>query len=83
MERRTGGRRYYVLAAVGKDQMLWGPYRTQQQAESVGLTRANGMFEVIPLETDDVGSATQMLREKGIMEQGLSGNSFKRFRHTL
>lgn len=72
---------YYVMAVLGKDKMLWGPYRTQDTAERIGLTRANGNFEVIPLDTSDLGTATQILREKGIVDQGFSGDSFRRFRH--
>ena len=78
---RTGGLHYYVLASIGHNKMLWGAYRTRGIAERVGLTRANGNFEVVPLETSDLGTATQMLREKGIMEEGLSEGSFRRFKH--
>lgn len=80
-EPQRQGINYYVLAQVGKDKMLWGPFRTKELAERTGLTRANGNFEVIPLETSDLSTASQILREQGVMDNGLSPDSFRRFRH--
>lgn len=80
-DRQGSGIHYYVLAQVGRNKILLGPHRTREMAERVGLTRANGNFDVIPLETSDLSAATQILREQGIMDEGLSPDSFRRFRH--
>ncbi len=72
---------FYVLASSGGKQMLWGAYSSRSEADKIGLSRANGAYEVIELPTSDIRAATQMLRERGILEGGLNPNSFNRFRH--
>ena len=73
---------FYVLASSGGKQMLWGAYSSKGEADKVGMERANGAYEVIELPTSDTRAATQMLRERGILEQGLNQDSFRRFKHT-
>jgi hypothetical protein len=72
---------YYVLASSNGKQMLWGAYGSRSEAEKIGMSRANGVYEVIELPTSDTGAATQMLRERGILEQGFNSDSFRRFKH--
>lgn len=74
-------RSFYVLAWVGHNKMLWGPYDTQGQAQKIGMNRTNGNYEIIPLDTSDLTEASRLLREQGIYEEGLTPSSFNRIRH--
>lgn len=73
---------YYVVASVGHRQMVWGGYRSRAEADRIGMTRANGNYQIVQLDTSSLEAATQMIRESGIEENGLNPYSFKNFRHS-
>lgn len=71
---------YYVYAVVGNQPMLWGGYSTPEEADRVGLSRANGVYEKFKLSAPNVGEASAILRERGVLGHGI--DSLKRFGHT-
>jgi hypothetical protein len=72
---------FYVLASSNGRPMLLGGYTTRGQADSVGLMRCGGVYEVVELSSNSE-EATREAREKGILESGLHTDSFRRFKHT-
>ena len=79
--RQSGGVFYYVLAYIKGEKMLWGAYKSEAEAERIGMTRTNGNFEIIKRNTSDISEVSRGIREEDIEQNGFTPESFRRFGH--
>jgi hypothetical protein len=76
-------RTYYWIWAEGDNrQILWGPYKSFDDAERKGYSKLGGNFEVVPLKTRDEAEASRIMRDRMLNDTGDIGESFQRFKHT-
>ena len=77
---------YYWILAVeptsGRPIVL-GWYSSEAEANDIGFNKCGGSFEVIPLQTRDVGLATKILKHRRFEQSEQLAEVLKRARHKV
>ena len=77
---------YYWILAVeptsGRPVVL-GPYGTESEANDMAFSKLGASFEVVPLQTRDVGLATKILKHRRFEQSEQLAEVLKRARHKI
>ena len=76
---------YWILAVeptTGRPVVL-GPYDTEAAANDMAFSKLGAAFEVVPLQTRDVRSATKILKHRRFEQSEQLAEVLKRARHKV
>jgi len=76
---------YWILAVEGTTgrPVILGPYSSESEANDMAFNRCGASFEVIPLQTRDVRSATKILKHRRFEQSEQLAEVLKRARHKV
>ncbi len=84
VDKTTPNRLYYwIWAETDERRIVWGAYKTYQEAQRIAASKLNCPFEIIELNTRDESMASRILRARLLKESGDINSTFERFSHQI